>query len=165
MTAGERPELHLNPGQIVVAGGGQRIHTLLGSCVAVTVWHPPSARGGICHALLPERGDASRFGPGYFVDEAMDELLRELLWRAPMTELQFKVFGGGRLFGDEAGDGSSIGERNVRRVRDHLAAFGVRPVSEHCGGRGWRTLTFDLADGRVHLRYSAQGAGSMEWNG
>lgn len=162
-TLGAPAALHLNPGEIAFAGEGQRVTTLLGSCVALTVWHPQSAQGGMCHAMLPVRARASALAPGCYVDEAVDLLLRAAARRVPVMRMEYKLFGGGCLFGDEGPDGDSIGERNVKRLRELLAARGVKPVAEHCGGRGWRTLVFDLSDGRVRLRHNVPGAQCMEW--
>jgi chemotaxis protein CheD len=39
---------HFGPEQITVK-------TLLGSCVALTLWHPQRRIGGMCHYLLPDR--------------------------------------------------------------------------------------------------------------
>lgn len=161
----ERSALHLNPGELLFAGEGQRIHTLLGSCVSLTVWHRAAACGGICHAIVPTRAGQGRHDAGWYADEAPHVLMRRASLLAPLQQLEFKLFGGGRLFDDEGLAGPSIGERNVRRMRDLLAAQGVPTASEHVGGSGWRTIVFDLADGSVRVRHSIPGAGSVEWTG
>lgn len=163
--SGLRTELHLNPGRIVFAGEGQRIHTLLGSCVALTVWHRESGQGGMCHAVLPERVGHSSHEPGCFVDEAIEALLRAASLRVPLARLEYKLFGGGRMLGDDCTNDVSVGVRNVQQMRRRLASFGVAPTAEHCGGRGWRKLVFDLADGRVQLCHTVPGGGSTEWWG
>ena len=163
-TGGLRTELHVNPGHVVVVSDGQRIHTLLGSCVAVTVWHPASGQGGMCHAVLPERVGQSSLEPGCFADEAMELLLRAASRRVPLARLEYKLFGGGRMLGDESMD-VSVGARNVQYMRRVLAGLGVVPDAEHCGGRGWRKLVFDLSDGRVQLSHTVPGGPSTEWCG
>ena len=51
--------VYLPAGKFHFGGGNVRVHTLLGSCVAITVWHPLKRVGGICHYLLPTRGSHS----------------------------------------------------------------------------------------------------------
>ncbi|MFM2120003.1 MAG: hypothetical protein RL722_1471, partial [Pseudomonadota bacterium] len=57
-----REELLILPGQLWFGPGGERapvLRTLLGSCVAVTLWHPGRQLGGMCHYLLPARQHGS----------------------------------------------------------------------------------------------------------
>ena len=50
--ASSSPVISLLPGELYF---GQRhlLKTLLGSCVAITLWHPQRQLGGMCHFLLP----------------------------------------------------------------------------------------------------------------
>ena len=52
-----RPGEHLMllPGQWHVGRHVAQMRTLLGSCVAVVLWHPARRLGGMCHYLLPSR--------------------------------------------------------------------------------------------------------------
>ena len=52
-----RPGEHLTlmPGQLHFGGHAATLRTLLGSCLAVTLWHPERRLGGMCHFLLPSR--------------------------------------------------------------------------------------------------------------
>jgi len=59
-----------------------RIRTLLGSCVSITFWHPRLLIGGMCHYMLPERGNELRaedwHAPdGRYADEAVALLLKK----------------------------------------------------------------------------------------
>ena len=45
-------DLVLQPGEWFFGQSPNRISTLLGSCVAVTVWHPILRCGGLCHSDL-----------------------------------------------------------------------------------------------------------------
>jgi len=47
--------LMLMPGELHFGGEVQSLKTLLGSCVALTLWHPKRRIGGMCHFLLPSR--------------------------------------------------------------------------------------------------------------
>ena len=47
--------LSLMPGELWSGRGAASVRTLLGSCVALTLWHPRLRVGGMCHYLLPRR--------------------------------------------------------------------------------------------------------------
>ena len=48
-------EIFLQPGEFYFGDAATRIRTLLGSCVAITLWHPARMIGGMCHYMLPNR--------------------------------------------------------------------------------------------------------------
>ena len=48
-------DVFLQPGEFYFGEEKTRIRTLLGSCVAVTLWHPKLRIGGMCHYMLPRR--------------------------------------------------------------------------------------------------------------
>lgn len=49
-------EIYLQPGEYFWGGAHNRVKTLLGSCVAICIWHPKFKIGGMSHCLLPSRG-------------------------------------------------------------------------------------------------------------
>ena len=48
-------EIYLQPGEYFWGGQNNRVKTLLGSCVAICIWHPKLKIGGMSHCLLPSR--------------------------------------------------------------------------------------------------------------
>jgi len=48
-------EIVLHPGDWWFGGGDTRARTVLGSCIAITLWHPQLRVGGMCHYMLPQR--------------------------------------------------------------------------------------------------------------
>ena len=62
----------LMPGELFFGERVSDLHTLLGSCVAVTWWHAKRRIGGMCHYLLPCRQRApGQPRDGKFGDEAI----------------------------------------------------------------------------------------------
>ncbi len=53
-------EVFLQPGELYFGDGRTRVRTLLGSCVAIAVWHPRLRIGGLCHYMLPSRAIGGR---------------------------------------------------------------------------------------------------------
>ena len=94
-----RAELFLHPGEFHFGMGPERIGTLLGSCVAITVWHPQHHFGGMCHILLPgrQRQPATPLD-GRYADEAVELFAAELKARhVSPTACQIKLFDGSNL--------------------------------------------------------------------
>ena len=164
-------DVYLQPGQWYFGGGRTRVRTLLGSCVAIAVWHPQLRVGGLCHYMLPTRNMHSRQGhaghghgghggqlDGRYADEAMYLLLRGMRAAgARPQEFDAKLFGGGRMYGD-ATAGSDVPHRNVAAGRALVHQHGLRLRAEHLGGQGHRNLYFELWSGDVYLRFSGHGA-------
>lgn len=48
-------DIFLQPGEFYFGDRETRLRTILGSCVAITLWHPRLRIGGMCHYLLPMR--------------------------------------------------------------------------------------------------------------
>ncbi len=148
-----RPEVFLHPGEFHFASAPLRIGTLLGSCVAVTVWHPQHRFGGMCHILLPGRARPPASLPDCrYADEAIERFVYELRSRrvAP-ANCQIKLLGGGNMFAGSSAGNMEVGQRNVEATRQALAAQGFRVTREHVGGTRRRRLTFDLASGHIWL--------------
>ena len=57
LQASEPVEIYLMTGEFHFGGKDTRIHTVLGSCVSITVWHPRLHIGGMSHSMRPCRGN------------------------------------------------------------------------------------------------------------
>lgn len=166
-------EIVLRPGDWWFGGGATRVRTVLGSCVAVTLWHPRRRVGGMCHYMLPERGDGagtderSRDGrgtdergrDGRYGDQVLAQLVREVAHAGGAPgEYEAKLFGGGRMFriGEIAHGGSAlqVSDRNVQAGRTLLLRHGFACTAEHVGGYGHREVILDLPDGHVWVRHT-----------
>lgn len=158
-------EIYLNPGDFHFSDGNVRIHTLLGSCVAITLWHPVFRCGGMCHFLLPARQKtetALSALDGRYGDEALKMFESEIArFNTRSQEYQAKIFGGGNMFESlKSGKVSSVADNNVTQARMLLEHAGFPIVAEDVGGRGHRRIIFDLNDGNVWVRHEKIQAGS-----
>ncbi|WP_239028049.1 chemotaxis protein CheD [Geomonas subterranea] len=132
------------------------VATLLGSCVAVTIFNYRLRLGAICHAQLPGDG---RFtggevheGAGKYVDTAIREMLEWLLSRGALRgELEAKVFGGSDMF-DVRGRGRSVGRENAEMALKILARESVRVAKQDLGGERGRKIIFHPHTGEVYLK-------------
>lgn len=150
-------EVFLNPGEFHFGGGRTRIRTLLGSCVAISLWHPQRRIGGLCHFMLPTRAAkaAMTAQDGRYADGALalfDAAIRHAGCRP--DEFVAKVFGGGNMFpGREAKAGLEVGQRNIEQAEALLKERRIPIVARHLGGDGHRKLVFDIWSGDTWLAF------------
>jgi chemotaxis protein CheD len=133
---------------------GPRLRTLLGSCVAVTLWHPTRKLGGMCHYMLPERKrDPSEPRDGRYGVEALS-MLADAITRAGASPREFvaHLYGGADTMPDEAASKLNIGERNIELGWTLLDHYGFELVGVDVGENMPRTVTLDLASGEVTMR-------------
>jgi chemotaxis protein CheD len=148
-------DIFLQPGEFFVAQGSCKIRTLLGSCVAITLWHPRKRIGAMSHFLLATRGQRPVTElDGRYGDEAMLLMLRELArLDVKPTHCEAKLFGGGNMFPQTSSAHSqTVGENNGECAQQLLHAHGIRIVSESLFGEGLRQIIFDVARGDVWAR-------------
>lgn len=146
-------EVYLQPGELFFAAAG-RARTLLGSCVALTCWHPGLGLGGMCHYLLPTRSTAIGNYDGRYADEAVLWLLAQMqqIDTRP-AEYQIKMFGGGNMFPAVLGRcPGAIGDRNIAAGQALLQRHGLALHSAHVGGDGHRQIVFDVHSGATWVR-------------
>ncbi|GFO55046.1 putative chemoreceptor glutamine deamidase CheD 2 [Geomonas sp. Red276] len=157
MTADDQPAtVYLKPGGLVIASQPTLVTTLLGSCVAVTLYCPRLRVGAICHAVLP----ACRRSPcrecqvegAKYVLCAVRLMLRDLAERGiNRSEIQAKLFGGAEMFNCR-GKGGSVGKQNADLALRLLQDEGIRLVSHDFGGERGRKLIFNTDSGEVYLK-------------
>ncbi len=148
-------EIFLQPGEYYWGDSDTRIRTLLGSCVAICLWHPRKKIGGMCHIQLPGWADdpcAEKHTPAKYAEEAFLLFLRDIGKSGTRhQDYVAKVFGGGYLLEDEE-KMHGIGKRNVKEVHRILHEYRIKVVSEDTGENVHRKLFFDLWSGEVWLK-------------
>jgi chemotaxis protein CheD len=163
--AGTDTSLHtLHPGDVVCADRGDRIETLLGSCVAILLTDPRRTVGAMCHfvhASGPARGERS--GDSSYGNVALETMRRLLRARGIEAWLcEAYLVGGGNMFPHLYGS-QHVGDRNVRWTMAELARAGVRILDYDVGGSGYRRVSWIVGPGtpRVDI-VSPEEAGSFE---
>lgn len=149
-------ETVLQPGEWFAGAAPHRVRTLLGSCIAITMWHPDRRVGAMCHFLLPGRGGSrGRAGDARFGDEALALMIGRLAeMRVDSRQCQAKIFGGGNMFPRQFGEGAvTIGHQNGEAARRLLDERHIEVVSESLYGIGHRQIIFDVATGAVWVRH------------
>lgn len=150
-------EIFLLPGDYCFASQDTRISTVLGSCIAITFWHPQLLLGGMCHYMLPGPDRKHRVGNrpvpnGRYADQAIALMVEEMNFiDTPYEEYQVMLFGGGNMF---PGTNSQLGDENIEAAQRLVKKYGFNCVAEHTGDTGHRHLIFEVWSGEVSVKYT-----------
>ncbi len=148
----------LCPGDLHFGHGYTRIHTLLGSCIAITLWHPERQIGGMCHYLLPFRGTHGKLSSGHYGDEVIDLFVKRAKQeKTRPQEYEVKVFGGGNMLQlarrhPHTTDRGNVSRRNIDTGIRLLNEHGFRVSATDVGGTFHRKVLLELWSGDVWLQ-------------
>jgi chemotaxis protein CheD len=134
-------------GEMSVAGNGEELRTLLGSCLGLALYDRQHRIGGLAHIVLPSsRGSTDR--PGKFVDTAILSLIEKMKGLAGSNlRLTAKIAGGASMFSTTVA--ANIGLQNVLACQERLGELGIPILARHCGGQHGRRMSLFAASGRV----------------
>ncbi len=146
--------LVLMPGQMHLGQQAASVRTLLGSCVAITLWHPLRRIGGMCHFLLPQRqrrpGDAP---DGRYGDEAVEAMVKTLqTLRAEPREFVAHLYGGADTMSGCSAVSFNIGERNIEQGWSLIDRYGFTLDGVDVGEDIPRVVSLALTTGEVSMR-------------
>ncbi len=124
----------------------------LGSCVAVCLYCKSKKVGGMVHITSPDSKDAiksSTLGIARFADKGIDMLLKRMEKRFGCKKeyIVAKIFGGANMF--PRLKSFSLGDDNIKAVKEKLKDLNIKIVSEDVGGTEGRSVWFDVKDGSV----------------
>tara|TARA_B100000780_G_C21091945_1_gene440105 strand:- start:851 stop:1510 length:660 start_codon:yes stop_codon:yes gene_type:complete len=145
----------LMPGEVYVSKKDEMITTVLGSCVSACIRNPKTHVGGMNHFMLPHIGSsasianlggtAARYG-----NWAMEVLINEILkYGGHKTDLEVKLFGGGKVFDKLTVD---IGKRNIDFVFNFLDKKGINVAAYDVGDIFPRKLLYFPFTEKVKVR-------------
>jgi len=141
----------VHPGKLAASRTPCRITTILGSCVAVSLYDPTVGVGGINHYLLPRapHGEtSSRYG-----DQALPQLL-EAVERlgARRQQVVAKVVGGACVLDAFRDKSTHLGNQNVTMAFEMLHVMQVPVMMVETGGSKARHVTFHPHTGDLVVR-------------
>jgi len=148
-------KIYLYPGDYVFGDKNIRLHTLLGSCVAVTLWHPEKKIGGMCHIALPSHSNRSNDNDGYngrYAEDAIELFKASIIKnKTSISEYEVKIFGGSLM--SDSKNKESIGNTNILVTTKLLQKEGATILSRDVGGVGHRKIVFNIDTGHVWVRH------------
>lgn len=142
----------LHPGEWYFGGEYERIHTVLGSCVALSVWHPQLKVGGMCHYLLPvaPARNKTKAGDCRYANNALAQMKKSMLGFAPINEYKVGVYGGGDMFSFESP--RSIGYENIAYARQWVTREKIQVSQFDVGGTLSRSFILMMDTGEVQIK-------------
>ena len=130
----------------------------LGSCIAVALCDPSRGVAGMIHFMLPlstTSAERARERPAMFCDTGVPMLFEAMYaLGCKKSDLLVYVVGGAQVQ-DSAGV-FNIGKRNYAVLRKMFWKNNIMINAEHVGGDRSRTLTIEVASGRVRLRMGGE---------
>jgi len=153
------PEKNLQPGELHLTRRPMVIHTILGSCVSVTFWHPGLGVGAMCHGVLPRcphpwlPNESLRDGHRY-VDFSIRYLAQKFdRLGAPRREVEIKLFGGADVLPTSHAPNAkpTVGALNCETALQVLEEEGFSILAYDLGGTCGRRVRFSTSSGEVHV--------------
>ncbi|RQO62689.1 chemotaxis protein [Paucibacter sp. KBW04] len=145
--------MNLMPGQWHF-GQGAMLRTLLGSCVAITLWHPAKKWGGMCHFLLPSRSNRGGAAlDGRYGDEAIEMLVQSIKRTGTKPgDYLAHLYGGADTMPDGMNVKFNVGQRNIEQGWALIDQHGFQLQDVDVGDNVPRTVSLDLPSGKVEVK-------------
>jgi chemotaxis protein CheD len=138
----------LYPSSIIVSAEPCEITTILGSCVAVCIFDPLLAIGGINHYILPLWNGVGLESPKYG-NIAIEKLIIKLVLNGSNRKnLRAKIFGGSEMMQYRS---YLVGKRNIEIAEEMLKGEGIPILASSVGGKLGRKIIFNTETGEVRL--------------
>lgn len=139
----------LEPGDIYFGEAPGLLKTLLGSCVAVTLWHPRLHLGGMCHVVLP--GSSENSDDYRYASCAIVKFVKDIKARQSHTQdYQAGLYGGGNMFPDiSSSEHLQVGKKNIEAVQEIMLEHGFNISEFNIGGTYFRRISLDLDSGET----------------
>jgi chemotaxis protein CheD len=134
----------LHPGDVAFGERGDRLETLLGSCVAIILTDPRRTQAVMCHFVHSRPSPANDPHNAHFAEVALGVMYATLVKRgiAP-KRCEAYVYGGGNMFPDMSSS-THVGQRNAQWALDALLRDKVRVVHQDLGGPTYRRVAWTV---------------------
>ena len=134
----ELPVVYLKPAELCITDKPSIVRTVLGSCLAITMFHPHRRISAICHALLPqpEQHSAEDGAPTNrlkYVNSVIPEMLAKLHeYGIEPDEIEVKMFGGADMLTSqgERRNNQPVGRLNILKAMNVLEKHGLKEYLE-----------------------------------
>lgn len=151
--------VYLKPAEYYFGDQPARVATVLGSCVALSLYHRHSRLGAMCHALAPDCGGATACQNkctqmSRYVNCMIPAMIRSFFSRGIKPgDIEVKLFGGAAMIDTDSRRASrGVGALNVEAVREILRLNSLKLRTCDVGGRIGRKIVFDTRTGEVFLK-------------
>lgn len=155
--AAPAPKVHtLHPGDVACVDRGERMETLLGSCVSIVLTDPRRTVGAMCHvvhARPPVHGSLKSTAHGAGALMRMFGLLRARGIEPRLCHAW--IYGGGNMFPGQVGPSArqgNVGAANAAWAEQAVADCGIHLLGMELGGNAYRRLRWTVGPGEPELQ-------------
>jgi chemotaxis protein CheD len=161
-------KIYLKPGELCISKAPALVTTILGSCVAVTMYQPGIGVSAICHTPQPSCPKQSTECPKHCVNKyhyvscVIPEMLAHMeAVGAKREAIEVKLFGGSAMLSMAAN--RSVGWKNIDTAMTVIRRCRLDLKAHQVGGRRGRKIVFNTHTGDVMLQriQSTEGLSSM----
>jgi chemotaxis protein CheD len=150
------PYVYLYSGELYISEKPAVVSTVLGSCVAVTMFHKRTGVGAICHGVMPGCASAADCSKNHCIEQLkyVDCSIRYMVWKfegygVRRKKLEVKIFGGADILASQTSN--SVGTANVRAALKTIKELRLRLVAQDVGDSFGRKIIFYTHTGEVFL--------------
>jgi chemotaxis protein CheD len=145
--------IFMKPGEIYVSEEPAVVSTILGSCIAVTIFSERLKIGGICHALLPKSPSTNGHDRFRYVDSAICYMLNRFeIMGVKKDEMEVKLLGGADILEHIDGNTTSVGQKNIEAALGIMKGKNIKLSTSDVGGKLGRKIRFYTNTGQVLLK-------------
>jgi chemotaxis protein CheD len=142
----------LHPGDIVLGHRGDRLETLLGSCVAILLADPHCTVGAMCHIVHAKMATTAARLSNCHASTALATMYRLLQAEGFAPHLcKAHVYGGGNMF-PALSQHNLVGEANARWALQTLQQDGVDVLHYDLGGSTYRRVAWTIGVEAPHVK-------------
>ncbi|MGN0155216.1 MAG: chemotaxis protein CheD [Lachnospiraceae bacterium] len=127
----------------------------LGSCVGIVLYTASDEFCGMVHIMLPSSKEIkNNVNRAKFADTGIEDLVLALEQKGiKRTSLTAKIAGGAAMFQFSGkSELGSVGERNIKAVKEMLSELHIPIVAEDTGADYGRTIIFDNCSKKLTIR-------------
>lgn len=154
----------LHAGELLFGRGTTQVNTLLGSCIAVTLFHPTLLYAGICHFALPfaKKQTNNTLDPRYGDDCFMLFANHAKKYNIAIQEFDTHIIGGGNMLDSETteSDANTVGQRNARRALELASHYQLNVLTVDVGEFGYRKVKFNTKNGELAVSFTGSSTGN-----
>lgn len=140
--------VQLGMGQIAFASKPVYIRTVVGGCIAVTMYDSQTHFSAMCHALYPGEKECCLYAIDCVKKMAQKFRMRSI----PLNTLEVKFFGVASKFSNN-GIISPPLQKKLEHLSSVIREMGISYIKTDLGGIKSREILFDTQTGKVLLKY------------
>jgi chemotaxis protein methyltransferase CheR len=155
------PVIYLKPAELCISDRPAIVRTVLGSCLAVTMYNRRLGVSAVCHALLPQpdkKEPASHKETSEklkYVTSVIPEMLTKMRdYGIKLDEIEVKIFGGADMLSTQPASDKNrpVGKLNVEMAFKLIKTEGLQVKTSDVGGSFGRKIFFYTHTGEVLLK-------------